>query len=148
LVEVSAVKKIGNFQTEDKNRLSEQLDRFQEAVDQETQDIRARYMPRLEQRVFSTVTAITETLQIGQIGMCDSALGGVTVTLGTSSLRSPSPGWLAIVKKVAANTVTLKPSGSNDLGVARRINATTSLAIGPGTLGIRWVYFDGADWWG
>ena len=139
------MKKIGNFQTENKDRLSEQLDRFQEAVDQETTNIRATFMPRLEQRTFSTVTPVTDTLLIGQIGMCDSTVGNVTVTLSTSSLRSPPPGWLAIVKKVAANNVTLKPSGVTDLGIARRINATTSVVRA--AVGALWVYFDGVDWW-
>lgn len=139
------MKKIGNFQTEDKDRLSEQLDRFQEAVDQETQNIRAGFMPRLEQVAFSSVTPISTTLLVGQIGMCDSSIGNVSVVLSVSSLKSPSPGWLAIVKKFAANNVTLKPSGMSGLNVARRINATTSVVRA--AVGALWVYFDGIDWW-
>ncbi len=52
------MKKIGNFQTEDPKRLSEQLDRFQDAVDQETSNIRAGFIPQLEQLLFSSSSAV------------------------------------------------------------------------------------------
>jgi hypothetical protein len=138
------MKKIGNFQTEDPIRLSEQLDRFQEAVDQETSDIRASFLPMLAQRAFGPGTPIAATLASGQIGLCDSSLGNLNVTLAIDGLH-PEPGWLAIVKRFAANNVTLKPSGMVS-GIARRINATTTKVYA--AAGLYWVYFDGRDWWG
>lgn len=135
------MKKIGNFQTEDKDRLSEQLDRFQEAVDQETSDIRAQFMPMLAPRLFSPSTPIGTTLTPGQLALCDSASGNVSVVLSLGK-----PGWCAVVKRSAANTVNVFPSGSSGFG-ARRINATTSVAYGAGVVGVNWIYFDGLDWW-
>lgn len=140
------MKKVGNFQTEDKNRLSEQLDRFQDAVDQETTDIRSSFIPQLTAANFLSSTPVSATLLPGQIALCDSNLGNVTVTLATSVLKSPMPGWLAIVKRFAANNVTVKPSGLTPLGAARRINATTSKVYA--AVGVFWIYFDGSDWWG
>lgn len=139
------MKKVGNFQTDIPERLSEQLDRFQDAVDQETQDIRASFIPQLQQLSFGAATPITTTLLPGQLALCDSSLGNLTVTLAPGSGRSPAPGWLAIVKRFAANNVTVKPSGQNGI-IARRINATTSKVYA--AAGMYWLYFDGADWWG
>lgn len=139
------MKKVGNFQTEDPNRLSEQLDRFQDAVDQETSDIRAGFFPNLTQVSFSSVSPVSMTLLPTQIAICDSSSGNVTVTLSVPTSKSPKPGWLAIVKRFAANNVTLKPSGLTALGVARRIDATTSLVRA--AVGGLWLYFDGSDWW-
>jgi len=139
------LKKVGNFQTQSPDRLSEQLDRFQDAVDQETQDIRVACIPQLEQRPFLSTTPISATLLVGQMAMCDSSVGNVVVTLSVSAGRSPPPGWLAIVKRFAANTVTVRPSGMAG-PVARRVNATTSKVYA--AVGLFWLYFDGADWWG
>ncbi len=133
------MKTVGDFQTQDPVRLSEQLDRFQGNVATEAQDIRAGFMPLLTQQTFSPQTPIGATLLTGQIALCDSTTGNVTVVL--SAMR---PGWSAVVKRIAANTVNVFPSGSNGL-VARRINATTTLAIA--VVGLTWVYFDGSDWW-
>jgi hypothetical protein len=138
------VKTIGNFQTGDPLRLSEQLDRFQDAVDQETKDIRATFLPQLEPRVFMPTTPIASTLLVGQMALCDSGSGNVVVTLSAPPGKSPSPGWLAVVKRFAANSVAVRPSGMNG-PVARRLNAVTG--IGLTLVGLRWIYFDGADWW-
>ncbi len=89
---------------------------------------------------------MTGTLLPGQIGICDSSLGNVTVVLSVPTTRSPPPGWLAIIKRFAANNVTVKPSGLAGLGVARRVNATTNKVYA--TAGLFWLYFDGSDWWG
>lgn len=137
------MKKIGNFQTEDAGRLSEQLDRFQDAVDVETSAIRAGFIPQLAQVPFSSSSAVSATLLPGQLAICDSSIGNVTVTLAPS--QNKAPGWLAIVKRFAANNVTVKPSG-NAGPIARRVNATTSKVYA--AAGLFWLYFDGADWWG
>jgi hypothetical protein len=139
------MKKVGNFQTEDPKRLSEQLDRFQDAVDQETANIRAGFIPQLEQLSFSSSSAVTATLLPGQIGLCDSSLGNVTVVLSTAAGKSPPPGWLAVIKRFAANNVTVRPSGLAALNAARRVNATTSVVFA--AAGVHWLYFDGSDWW-
>lgn len=137
------MKKIGNFQTEDQKRLSEQLDRFQDAVDAETSDIRAGFIPQLTRVPFFSNSPVTASLMPGQLAFCDSRLGNVTVTLAPS--LDKSPGCLAIVKRTAANNVTVKPSGSNGT-VARSVNATTSKVYA--AVGMFWLYFDGDDWWG
>jgi hypothetical protein len=137
------MKKVGNFQTDVPLRLSEQLDRFQDAVDDETSSIRATYIPQLTPINFTSASATTATLLPGQIGLCDSNLGNLTVTL--SAPASLKAGWLAIVKRFAANNVTLVPSGLTKINTARRINATTSKVYA--AVGAFWVYFDGTDWW-
>jgi len=139
------MKKVGNFQTEDPKRLSEQLDRFQDATDQETSEIRAGFFPNLTQVAFSSVSPVSMTLLPTQLAMCDSSTGNVTVTLAVPTLKSPKPGWLAIIKRSALNNVTLKPSGLTALGAARRISGTTSFVRA--AIGGFWVYFDGSDWW-
>lgn len=133
------MKTVGDFQTQDPGRLSEQLDNFQKNVIAETSDIRSGYMPNLGQQRFSPQTGIGATLLSGQVALCDSTTGNVSVVL--SAMR---PGWSAIIKRVAANTVNVFPSGTTGL-VARRINATTSLAIA--AVGVTWIYYDGSDWW-
>ncbi len=143
MVEVPAVKKVGNFQTEDPKRLSEQLDRFQDAVDAETGDIRSAFIPNFKQISFLNTSPVSMTLLPGQLGFCDSSLGNVTVTLSAPTDRAP--GILAIVKRFAANNVTALPSGSTGL-IARRVNATTSKVYA--AVGLFFLYFDGADWWG
>ena len=75
--------------------------------------------------------------------LCDSAVGNLTVVL--SAPPNQQAGWLAIVKRQAANNVTLTPSGLTPNRIARRINATTSLVRA--AVGILWIYFDGSDWW-
>lgn len=137
------MKKVGNFQTDVPLRLSEQLDRFQDAVDDETSSIRSGFIPQPTPINFMSASATTATLLPGQIGLCDSNLGNLTVVL--SAPVPPKPGWLAIAKRFAANNVTLLPSGLNSLGAARRINATTSKVYA--AVGVFWVYFDGSDWW-
>lgn len=137
------MKKVGNFQTQSPDRLSEQLDRFQDAVDQETQDIRASFIPQLAPRSFNSASPVTATLLTGQIALCDSNLGNVTVTL--SAPTDAMPGWLALIKRFAANNVTVKPSGMNGV-IVRRVNATTSKVYA--AAGMYWLYFDGSDWWG
>lgn len=136
------MKKQGNFNVEDPKRCSEQLDRFQDAVDQETSDIRASFLPSFEQISFLNTSPVSMTLLPGQLAFCDSSLGNVTVTLSPSKDRSP--GLHAIVKRFAANNVTVRPSGSNGL-VARRVNATTSRVYA--AIGLFFIYFDGSDWW-
>lgn len=140
------MKKVGNFQTEDPKRLSEQLDRFQEAVDNETGAIRLGFIPQLEPKLFTGSTPISTTLLTGQIALCDSNLGNVVVVLSLPTVKAPPPGWLAIAKRAAANNVTVRPSGVTDLGLPRRVNAAASLVIA--AVGLSWLYFDGADWWG
>lgn len=133
------MKKIGNFQTEDDKRLSEQLDRFQEAVDNETQSIRLSYIPQLKPiRVLSST--LGATLLNGQMALCDTNAGNVNIAL----IPGIDPGWLAVAKRFAANNIVLKPTGSA-YGQARRINATTSLTRA--AVGLLWIYFDGTDWW-
>lgn len=133
------MKKVGNFQTEDPKRLSEQLDRFQDAVVQEASNIRAGFIPQLEQRRFTATTAVGATLLVGQIALCDSTTGDVTVVLSATR-----PGWSAIVKRQAANAVNVFASGMTGL-VSRKINTVSSVAIS--AVGPYWVYFDGSDWW-
>ncbi len=133
------MKEVGDFQTQDPVRLSEQLDRFQDAVVAETEDIRASFIPALEPRSFTPQTAIGATLLAGQIAVCDSATGNVSVVLSAMG-----PGWSAVVKRAAANNVTVFPSGFSGFA-SRRINAAASLVIA--AVGVTWVYFDGTDWW-
>lgn len=137
------MKKVGNFQTEDKDRLSEQLDRFQDAVDTETQDIRVSFMPLPKQLGFTGGTANAQTLVTGQIALCDSNLGNITVSLAPPV--GLVPGWSAVIKRFAANNVTVTPSGISAPSIARRINATTSKVYT--AVGVFWIYFDGLDWW-
>jgi hypothetical protein len=136
------VKSVGDFQTQDPDRLSEQLDRFQDAVQQETASIRAGFIPQLKQVRFSSTSTVTETVLPGQVALCDSSIGNVSVTLAAPV--NGAPGWLAVIKRAAANAVTLKPSGSAGPN-PRRINTGVSFVIA--AVGVTWVYFDGSDWW-
>jgi hypothetical protein len=137
------LKQIHQFITENAGRLSSQLSAFESNVATETADIRATFLPNLTPLNFTSSSATAATLLPGQIGLCDSNLGNLTVTL--SAPASLKPGWLAIVKRFAANNVTLVPSGLTKISTARRINATTSKVYA--AVGVFWVYFDGADWW-
>lgn len=139
------MKKVGNFQTEDKNRLSEQLDRFQDYVDSEAQDIRSSFVPTLKQARVNAARG--GVFGGGQIVICDTSLNNVDIVLAAASTE---PGWLAVVKCATANTLTVFPSGVTALGAARRINATTAKAyVGAGAtaMSLHWIYFDGSDWW-
>jgi len=135
------LKTVGNFQTEDPNRLSEQLDRFQDNVENETADIRASFITDLTQKRFTATPTVASTLLPGQIALCESALGNVTVVLAPGS----KPGWLAIVKKVAANNVVARASGTKPTG-NRTVNAAATKNYA--AVGLFWLYFDGTDWWG
>lgn len=137
-----ALQEIHNFNTENPDRLQSQLASFEGNVKTETDSIRKGFIPSLEQQM-STGAAVTATLLVGQIELCDSAVGNLTVVL--SAPPNQVPGWLAIVKRQAANNVTLTPSGLTRNRVARRINAATSLVRA--AVGILWIYFDGSDWW-
>ena len=137
------LQEIHNFNTDDPNRLQSQLANFEGNVKTETDSIRKSFIPSLEQ--MQTVGAsVTATLLVGQIALCDSGLiGNMTVVLSVPP--NQVPGWLAIVKRQAANNVTLVPSGLNKLNAARRINAASSLVRA--AVGVLWIYFDGSDWW-
>src|SRR3954469_3838235 len=137
------LKLVKQFVTENAVRLSAQLSTFETNVATETADIRAKFLPSLTPINFTSTSATTATLLPGQIGLCDSNLGNLTVTL--SAPASLKPGWLAIVKRFATNNVTLVPSGLTKINTARRINATTSKVYA--AVGAFWVYFDGTDWW-
>jgi hypothetical protein len=136
------LKQIHNFNTDDTNRLQSQLSDFENNVATETKSIRESFIPSLEQRL-TTGAAVTSTLLVGQMALCDTGAASVTVVL--SAPPNQTPGWLAITKRAAANNVTLVPSGLNRNRVTRRINATTSLVRA--AVGVLWIYFDGSDWW-
>ena len=137
-----ALQEIHNFNTDDANRLQSQLANFEGNVKTETDAIRESFIPSLEQRM-TTGSPITATLLVGQVMLCDSNVGNLTVVL--SAPPGQVPGWLAIVKRQAANNVTLTPSGLTQNRVARQINAATSLVRA--AVGVLWIYFDGSDWW-
>jgi hypothetical protein len=137
-----ALQEIHNFNTDDPNRLQSQLANFEGNVKSETDSIRSGFIPSLEQ-LLTTGAAVTATLLVGQMALCDTGAGNVTVVL--SAPPRQQPGWLAITKRTAANNVTLVPSGLNANRVTRRVNATTSLVRA--AVGVLWIYFDGSDWW-
>jgi len=136
------LKQIHQFITESPSRLSSQLSAFEGNIKAETDGIRATYQPALVPRKFTSVADTIASVLPGQLALCDSNLGNVTVTL---SAPDKTPGWLAIVKRFAANNVNVFPSGLSAAGVARRINATTSKTYA--AVGMYWIYYDGSDWW-
>lgn len=142
------MKQIGNFQTDNAERLSEQLDRFQANVVTETADIRKSFMPELQPVPFvgSTASPAIRSFTVGQIALCDTSLAAVNIAL--SPPADGAPGFAALVKRQAtATAITLFPSGQSAPGIARTINGATSKAYTAAAAGLFWLFFDGVNWW-
>jgi len=134
------LKQIIQFITEDKQRLSSQLSALEGNVVKETADIRSSYAPNLSQvQIAATTLAPVLTWQVG---MVDMTTGNVSVTLAPDS--AGQPGWVMLVKKQAANTLTIFPSGSNFSG-ARMVNGAASYALAG--IGCVLFWFDGMNWY-
>jgi hypothetical protein len=131
------VKTIGNFQTEDPLRLSEQLDRFQANIVAETNAIRIASMPNLRPAALSFTQL--EAFSVGQIAIVDTSLGNVTITLGKPDV----PGFAAVAKQVAANSVIITPAGRTALG---QILINQALSKAYAAAGLYWLFFDGLNW--
>lgn len=138
------MKTVGNFNVEDPRRCSEQLDRFQDNVENETKDIRATFMPAFEPIVFTPATStLDSTLLVSQIALCDTTAASVTVTL--SAGRLGQPGFLALVKRSVNFSLFIRPSGLSAPNTPRLIDNTSGLT--KLTAGLYLVYFDGLNWW-
>lgn len=141
------MKQIGNFQTDDPVRLSEQLDRLQANVVAETTNIRKTFMPELQPVSFvgTTGNPAIRSFTVGQIAICDTSFSSFSVSLVPPS--DGAPGFAALVKKLAsAVSITLLPSGVSAPGIARTINNAASKAYA-GAAGLYWLFYDGTNWW-
>ena len=142
------MRQIGNFQTEDPTRLSEQLDRFQSNVAAETTNIRKSFTPALQPVQFlgRTTNQPILSLTTGQIALCDVSVAALIIPLMAPS--DGAPGFAALVKKNAvATAITLIPAGQSIPGVARTINGAANKAYTTAAAGLFWLFFDGANWW-
>jgi len=140
---------VGNFNTEDPARLTQQLDQFQKNADAETTDIRKTFSPGLQPLKLvatgATATRILPTLSTGLIALCETALGSLQLIL--SPPVDGAPGFAAFVKKQTVNSITLMPAGQSAPGIQRTINSAATKAYGAGVIGLFYLYFDGSNWW-
>ena len=137
------MKTIGQFIAENPQRLNSQLSQLESNIVKETQDIRASFATELEQKSFSLLTPVTARLYVGQVGLCDTSVGNLSVTLASDPKHTP--GFLAVLKTSAANTLTLFPTGANRVGASAQIDGAASFARG--AIGLLLIYFDGFEWW-
>ena len=138
------MKKIGQFIVENPQRLGAQLSDLENNIAKETQDIRASFAPELEQVSFSVASPVTQQLGVGQVGLCDTSAGNVSLFLAPDPRHMP--GFLAVIKTSGANAVTIFPSGNNRVGSRAQINAAANL-FASGAARLMLFYFDGYEWW-
>jgi len=135
------MRQVGNFDTRSPDRLSEQLDRLQANVDAETQSIRLSYMREPAPKVFNGSDPFA-AFGADQIAVVDTTTGNVSLGL----TKPTGPGFAALCKRVAANTVTLTPAGANGPAPVL-INGAPSKTYAAGVVGLFWLFFDGLNWW-
>lgn len=134
------MKLIGQFDTRNPDRLSENLDRLQANVQAELQALRIDSMPNLEPRPING-SNVFAAFGVGEIALVDTSLGNVQITLS----KPDAPGFAALAKRQAANSVTLVPAGTN--GIDRvRINGAAGKSYA--AIGLYWLFFDGQNWLG
>jgi len=131
------VKTVGSFETENPLRLMAQLDELQKNIVGETKAIRSSFMPQLRPAPLSFTQL--EAFSVGQIAIVDTTLGVVTITLS----KPDGPGFAAIAKQVAANTVIITPAGNNAIG---RILINQAASKSYAAIGLYWLFFDGLNW--
>jgi hypothetical protein len=118
-------------------QLTRQLVEFEENVAVETASIRAEHLPNL--------TAKDDSTRDDGVILAPGESLGVDTTSGSLSVVLEAPGpknagkLAAIFKRVAANTVTVRPDGG------ALINGATSLAIT--ARGLRLILSDGKAYW-
>lgn len=139
------LKLLKQFVTDNARRLEQQLSQFEQNVANETQALDAGKMAQPKQLVFTPGSPLTQTLTVGQIALCDTTTGGVTVVLAAPGDGKPGHAW--VVRRSAPGVVTIKPSGLSG-GIPRTINNATSRVLGAGSAGGPFIlYFDGSNWW-
>jgi len=118
-------------------QLTRQLGELEDNVAAEAAEIREAFLPHLE----PVETATTESgLRIGpgqSVGV-DTTAGNLDVVLEPPSAKNRGD-LAAVFKRVAANTVTLRPDGD------ALINGATSLAVT--AVGLRLIMSDGEAYW-
>jgi len=136
---------IKQFITDNASRLGQQLSRFEQNVATETQALSDGKIDQPAQvRVNPNTSVDKSIITTGQIALCDVTTGNVLLVLSAPSDGKPGFAWL--LKRAAANTLTIKPSGMAN-NVARLVNNATSKFYGAGTVGLFLLYYDGANWW-
>jgi hypothetical protein len=118
-------------------QLTRQLGELEENVAVETADIRTGMLPALKAKDDSTRDDGTILAPGESLGV-DTTSGSLSVVLeapGPKNAGKPA----AIFKRVAANTVTVRPDGG------ALINGATSLAIT--AVGLRLILSDGKAYW-
>jgi hypothetical protein len=118
-------------------QLTRQLAEFEENADAETRSIRLVTLARLTPKE-TTQAASGAVLAPGESLGVDTTAGNLEVTLEQPTAKSA--GHLsALFKRVAANTITLRPSGG------ALINGASTLAVT--SAGLRLILSDGENYW-
>lgn len=132
------MRQIGNFETESPVRLSEQLDRFQANVVSETEQIRLTYLIEPEPVAMNALKT-GQVFGVGLLALVDTSLGNVTLALD----KPRTPGFAAIGKQYATNSVIVIPAGANGSAPVL-INQAASKSYA--AIGLYWLFFDGQNW--
>jgi hypothetical protein len=113
-----------------------QLGEFEDNVAREAADIRQSFLPQLALQNPAEATT-GATLAPGQSLGVDTADNDVEVLLVAPEAKRR--GFAAVFKRVAANTLTLRPSGG------ALINESATAAIT--AVGLTLIYCDGSAYW-
>jgi hypothetical protein len=135
---------IKQFITDNARTLGQQLSKFEQNVASALSALADGMIAQPTQVRFTPQTSPAQALTTNQIGLCDTTTGNVSFVLATPSDGKPGFAW--ILKRGAANAVTVKPSGIAN-SASRLINGATSKAYAAGAVGLFSVYYDGANWW-
>lgn len=134
------MKQVGTFDTRNPDRLAENLDRLQANVVSELQLIRLTTMLEPEPKAFNGGDPFA-SFSTDQIAVVNTITGDVRIGLSKPS----NPGFAAIAKQFAANSVIVTPAGNN-AGAPVLINGAASKVYA--TVGLYWLFFDGLNWLG
>lgn len=118
-------------------QLTRQLAEFEENADAETRSIRQGTLARLTPKDTNETTT-GAVLAPGESLGVDSSGGDLEVTLERPTAKSAGQ-LSALFKRVAANTVTLRPSGD------ALVNGASTLAVT--AVGLRLILSDGENYW-
>lgn len=124
------MKQVGQFQTDDPDRLTQQLDALQANVAQETSDIRLGYMPLFVPKF------IAQGGDVFSLGQAVIFAGSAAASINVSPAANKAPGLMLVINQTS-NSLTITPTSG------ALMDGSTARTV---TGGMFFLFFDGTNW--